>query len=67
MILLPNFKKIRSPIENVSVILRATPSKLAYEFHTIMIGGKNLSEAFFIISFHYVIISEKTANYFREL
>ena len=41
--------------------------KPASEFHTIMIGGKKLSEAFFIISFHYFIISEKTANYFREL
>ena len=41
--------------------------KLASEFHTIMIGGKKLNEAFFIISFHYFIIFEKTANYFREL
>ena len=51
-----NFKKNRPRIENVWDILRATPTKLASEFHTIMIGGKKLSEAlfhYFISLFHY--------------
>ena len=64
MLLLPNLKKFRPRIENVWDILRATRPKLASEFHTTMIGGKKLSEAFSL--FHF-IISEKTANYFREL
>ena len=42
-------------------------TKTCFRIRTIMIDGKKLSEAFFIISFHYFIISEKPANYFREL
>ena len=51
MLLLRN-KKIRPRIENVWDILRATAPKTCFRINAIMMGGKKLSEAFFIISFH---------------